>query len=92
MRCPSCSSAYEMSEMQFVGSKDGYFLLSMNCARCSLPVWVNVFSGSGRGGLVNDLTVNDLVLSGKPPISIDEVLDFSAFIRKFDGNFKNILK
>lgn len=78
--------------MQFVGSQDGYFLLSLHCSRCSLPVWVNVFAGNGqRANFASDLTINDLVLSGKGPISMDEVLDFSAFIRNFDGNFAGVL-
>lgn len=92
MRCPSCGATYEMSETQFMGSKDGYFLLSMNCSRCSLPVWVNVFAGEKRQNFLGDLTVNDLSLTSQGPITTDEVLDFSTFIRKFDGNFKKILK
>jgi transposase-like protein len=36
MKCPSCGSVYEVSEMQFVGSQDGYFLLSLTCHDCNL--------------------------------------------------------
>lgn len=76
-----------------MGSKDGYFLLSMNCSSCSLPVWVNVFAGNNKPqNHIGDLTINDLSLTGKGPITTDEVLDFSTYIRQFDGNFKKILK
>lgn len=93
MRCPSCDSVYEVSEMQFVGSQDGYFLLSMNCAECSLPVWVNVFAGNHPArGIVNDLTVSDVRLAGLAPITTDEVISFSSYIRAHDGNFKKIFK
>ena len=93
MRCPSCESVYEVSETQFVGSTDGYFLLSLNCAKCSLPVWVNVFTGNGAPKeLYSDLTVNDLFLSGRGPIESDEVINFHDFLKKFDGDFRKILK
>jgi hypothetical protein len=45
MRCPSCGAIYDVQEVQFIGSQDGYFLLSMTCSSCSLPVWVNFFAG-----------------------------------------------
>ena len=93
MRCPSCGSVYEVSEMQFVGSKDGYFLLSMNCSKCSLPVWVNVFSGNNSGkAYARDLTINDIRFTDMEPISANEVVDFSKFISTFDGNFSSIFK
>jgi hypothetical protein len=93
MRCPSCNSVYKVSEMQFVGSQDEYFLLSLNCSKCSLPVWVNVFSGaSNPGKKMNDLTVNDLTLAEREPITTDEVVEFSRFIRSFKGDLKKTLK
>lgn len=93
MRCPSCGSVYEVSEMQFVGSKDGYFLLSMNCSKCSLPVWVNVFSGNNSGkAYAKDLTINDIRFTDMEPISTNEVVDFSNFINTFDGNFSRAFR
>jgi len=93
MRCPSCGSVYEVSEMQFVGSKDGYFLLSMNCSKCSLPVWVNVFSGNNSGkASAKDLTINDIRFTDMEPISANEVVEFSQYISSFTGDFKKILK
>lgn len=93
MRCPSCGSVYEVREMHLVSSKDGHFLLSMNCSKCSLPVWVNVFAGSKRASEIrSELTVNDLHLLDRDPISTEEVLAFSTYIRDFDGNFQAIFK
>lgn len=91
MRCPSCSSVYEMEEMQFMGQGDGYFLLSMTCHHCSLPVWVNVFSGSQGNMPLTDLSVLDVGLIGKEPITKDEVIDFHRFLKGFDGNFKKLI-
>ena len=72
-----------------MGSQDGYFLLSMTCDKCSLPVWVNFFAGSPDGrGVLNDLTIDDLELSMRQPITSNEVLDFHNYIVGFDGNFK----
>jgi hypothetical protein len=89
MKCPSCGSFYEVSEMQFVGSQDGYFLLSLNCSKCSLPVWVNIFSGkSNNRGFVGDLTINDITLLERDPINTEEVIKFHLSIKKFDGDFK----
>lgn len=88
MRCPSCGAVYTVDEMQFVGSQDGYFLLSMTCSKCSLPVWVNFFAGGNQGPIINDLTILDFELSRREPISNDEVINFHRFIRNFDGNFK----
>jgi hypothetical protein len=92
MRCPSCDSTYAVSEMQFVGSQDGYFLLSMNCSKCSLPVWVNVFAGNNpTRSIVNDLTIGDVRLAGRSPITTDEVINFSKYIRSFKGDLKKTL-
>lgn len=93
MRCPSCGALYNVDEVQFMGSQEGYFLLSMTCAKCSLPVWVNFFSGSPDGrSVLNDLTIDDLELSTKPAITPNEVLDFHNFITGFNGDFKKYLK
>lgn len=94
MRCPSCGSVYEVSEMQFMGNQGGYFLLSMNCSKCTLPVWVNVFTGNPNSprNLAGDLTINDYRLLERDPISSDEVIDFCGSLNKFDGNFTKIFK
>ena len=94
MRCPSCGSVYEVSEMQFMGSQEGYFLLSLNCAKCSLPVWVNVFAGTPNSGrsLANDLTIGDFSLSEREAIETNEVIDFSNYLKTFDGNFKKMFR
>jgi len=94
MRCPSCGEVYEVSEMQFVGSQEGYFLLSMTCTKCTLPVWVNFFAGqkhSGMGGQ-RDVTVRDLDLLSAPPIESAEIIDFHLFLKVFDGNFKKVFR
>jgi hypothetical protein len=93
MRCPSCGAVYTVEEMQFMGSQDGYFLLSMTCSKCSLPVWVNFFAGNPDGrAIINDLSVNDLELSQMQPISSNEVIDFHNFMGKFNGDFKKYIK
>ena len=92
MHCPSCGEVYEVSEIQFVGSQDGYFLLSMTCLSCSLPVWVSFFSGNKGQGALGDLTAADLELLSEAPISSAEVVDFHLYLKKFDGNFKKALK
>lgn len=80
--------------MQFMGSQEGYFLLSLNCAKCSLPVWVNVFAGTpGPGGAhINDLTIGDYRLSEREAIETNEVIDFSNYLKTFDGNFKKAFR
>jgi hypothetical protein len=93
MRCPSCSAVYDMSEVQYVGNHDGHFLLSMTCSKCSLPVWVNFYSGGpGQIQPVTDLTINDIGLLSKGPITKDEVIDFHKFLKTFSGDFKEKLK
>lgn len=92
MRCPSCGAVYTVDEMQFMGSQDGYFLLSMTCTKCSLPVWVNFFAGEAPGRMITDLTVTEMELAGRPAIEGNEVIEFHSFIRSFDGNFKSVLK
>ena len=93
MKCPSCGSLYEVSEIQFVSSQDGYFLLSMKCSNCLLPVWVNIFSGkNGRSGFTGDLTINDITLLNREPVTTAEIIDFHLLIKKFDGDFKKAFK
>lgn len=89
MKCPSCGAVYDQTELQFLGQQDSYFLLSMTCGKCNLPVWVNVFTGGGNfAAPVSDLTVLDFGLLSKEPISKDEVINFHKDIRSFNGDFK----
>ena len=93
MKCPACGALYNVDEIQFIGNQDGYFLLSMTCSECNLPVWVNVFAGNSKmGRQVNDLTVSDFELSARPAIETNEVIEFHRFISSFNGNFKKHLK
>jgi inorganic pyrophosphatase/exopolyphosphatase len=93
MKCPSCGALYDVNEIQFVGSQDGYFLLSMTCSKCALPVWVNFFAGSAASPkIITDLTVSDFALADSEPISVNEVIDFHHFIGNFKGNFKRAFK
>lgn len=94
MHCPSCNSTYSLEEMQFLGNQDGYFLLSMTCSKCSLPVWVNFFAGNKEGSkmITNDLTITDINLLSKEPISNNEVIDFHVSLKQFKGNFKEVFK
>jgi hypothetical protein len=90
MRCPSCGAIYSVDEMQYMGNQDGYFLLSMTCNKCSLPVWVNFFAGEAPLKAITDLTITDMELSQKSSITHDEVIDFHTHISNFDGNFKKL--
>jgi hypothetical protein len=93
MKCPYCGALYNLDEIQFVGNKDGYMLLSMTCSKCSLPVWVNFFAGnSGAPRPPFDLSVADFNLTVRPEISADEVITFHRFLKTFDGNFQKHLK
>jgi len=93
MRCPSCGAVYSVEEMQFMGNQDGYFLLSMTCTSCNLPVWVNFFAGTAPGKALNsDLGVYDYSLLDQPAITGNEVIDFHKFIKQFNGDFKRFIK
>lgn len=93
MKCPSCGAIYDVNEIQFVGNQDGYFLLSMTCTKCNLPVWVNVFAGgNGNPRVINDLSISDFDLSNREAIAPNEVIDFHMFLRSFKGDFKKHLK
>jgi hypothetical protein len=93
MKCPSCGALYDVNEIQFVGNQDGYFLLSMTCSKCNLPVWVNVFAGGNQTPkIVTDLTVSDFELVGRDAILSNEVIDFHNFIKGFKGDFKKHLR
>lgn len=92
MKCPSCGALYNVEEIQFVGNKDGYMLLSMTCSKCSLPVWVNFFAGSPSNmRAFTDLSVGDFDLTVRPAITVNEVIDFHHFLKKFNGDFKKAL-
>lgn len=91
MRCPSCGSLYNIDEMNYIGNKDGYLLLSMTCANCALPVWVNFFAGN-QPKMVTDFGFLDMGLVTQGPITTDEVIDFHRFIKNFNGDFKKYLK
>lgn len=95
MKCPSCGADYVTDEIHFVGQQDGYFLLSMTCQKCSLPVWVNFFAGSDTPPSkmpVSDLTYFDMDLAQKSAITKDEVITFHSFIKTFNGDFKKHIK
>ena len=93
MKCPACEAIYDVNEIQFVGNQDGYFLLSMTCSKCNLPVWVNVFAGNNSSPkIITDLTVSDFELTSREPITPNEVITFHKFLKDFKGDFKKHLR
>lgn len=92
MKCPACGSLYNVEEMQFMGSQDGYFLLSLTCSKCSLPVWVNIFAGGNSRPTMSDLTITDLQLVSRGPVTADEVIEFHNSLKKFNGDFKKAFR
>lgn len=92
MKCPACGAIYDVNEIQFVGNQEGYFLLSMTCSKCSLPVWVNVFAGNkNQPRMIHDLAVSDIELSNREAIGTNEVIDFHCFLKTFKGDFKKTI-
>lgn len=92
MKCPSCGAVYSIEEVQFMGSENGYFLLSMTCAKCALPVWVNFFAGEAPNRHVSDLTITDMELINRSEITPDEVIKFHSYIKGFNGDFRQAFR
>src|SRR3990167_9391294 len=91
LKCPSCGEVYEIDEIQFVGQFDGLFLIQMTCSKCKLPVSVNFYAKDKSNEIVSDLNLEDIKHISQEPISTNEVIDFHASLKSFNGDLKKSL-
>lgn len=102
LRCPVCSNKYTADNTSLLerdespDTQNSGLLVHADCESCNSSV---VFSISMDGpelfsvGMVTDLTAEDAKkFAAADKISADEVIDFHKFMRRFDGNFRKVLK
>ena len=103
LHCPICSNKYRAERTSIIEAKDSaegrdnsQMLVHTECEHCKSSV---VFSIALDGpeifsiGMVTDLTAADAIrFRDSEPISADQVLDFHAFLSKFDGDFERIIR
>lgn len=87
LKCPSCQNQFDLAEIQFISQADQICYVHMNCKKCKTPVWVNFIASEKKPEYkINSNLDDDLFDLGE--ISTDEIINFSQFIKNFDGNFK----
>lgn len=102
LHCPVCSNKYAAEQTSVIEGRevekreDSSLLVHADCEKCKSSV---VFSISLEGpeifsvGMVTDLTSTDAKkFRDSGGIALDEVIDFQAFLKNFDGDFEKVLK
>ena len=78
--CPACGAKYSTNEFDLVVKKDDGYVVSIQCRKCQLKVMMNVISADAAG--MSDITKTD------GAITVNDVIDFSLKIKKFNGDFR----
>ena len=92
LKCPSCGEVYEINEIQFLGHFDGLLLMQLNCKKCKLPVSVNFYAADKATTTKRKFIEKMEDYSQKDPVSTDEVILFHKSLKKFEGNFKKLVR
>ena len=97
LKCPNCGSLYDVSNVNYLGKIQAFYVLQLFCTRCGIPVFASVLVRDGRKRLItnpipSELTKSDLIRISQAQISSDRVLEFANFMKNYNGSLSSLLK
>jgi C4-type Zn-finger protein len=96
LKCPNCGSAYDATNVHYLGRIQVFYVLQLFCERCGIPVFASVLIKDGRKSgvkqLFSELSKQDLLRISPDPVAADEVLDFQSFLKNYKGSLSDLIK
>lgn len=89
LKCPNCKELYSERKIEVVGTTDSSGLFIANCKECTESIIVDVYV-ERRHRRISTRRTNYWKLGES--ISANEVLDMHNFLKRFDGDLRELIK
>lgn len=82
-----------MSDVRVIGRRENAWAMSANCRECRTQALFLAVIGSGTAQPIHtDLTPSEWErFKGRPPISLDDVIEFYRYMDTYDGDLSEIM-
>ena len=93
IKCVVCSEPYDEHDVAIMGQQDQLWMLMVSCHHCETQgIILAMVKEDEHVEWITDLTPEEQEWAlDLPAISGDEVLDIHRLLRRFDGDFRELL-
>jgi len=102
MRCPNCSSAYSLEDINYLGQMDTMTFLHLKCSKCNTPVFASIATANHDGDLIQPELVEEQIIKRRNlnssedamlhKITHDDVLNVHEALFKSNGDLAKFLR
>ena len=92
-RCGVCGHHFNKSDVQVIGRRENIVAMSVSCRECrTKALMLAVITNGTTHPIYTDLDPTEWDrFKLRPPISIDDVIQFYAYLSEYDGDFSEIM-
>ena len=92
-RCGVCGHHFSRSDVQVVGHRENIWAMSVTCRECrAKALMLAVIANGTTHPVYTDLDPTEWNrFKSRPPISIDDVIQFYDYLDAYDGDFSEIM-
>lgn len=92
-RCAICGHRFGMSDVRVIGRRENAWAMSVNCRACRTQALLLAVMGEGAAKpLCTDLLPDEWErFKTRPPISVDDVVEFYCYMDAYDGDLSEIM-
>ncbi len=102
MRCPNCSSAYFLEDINYLGQMETMTFLHLKCNKCNTPVFASIATANHEGDLIQPEMVEEQIIKRRDlnnskdamlrQITHDDVLNVHEALFKSEGDLNKFLR
>jgi|SRR5579872_4067459 len=91
-RCPVCRCGFDDKQVRVAARHEELWIVSVRCGRCrnQQVFWVALKPDNTETILRDVSDAEEEIFATMEPVTGDDVLDMHEFLRRFDGNFKQL--
>ena len=92
-RCAVCGHHFTKNDIQVIGRRENAWAMSVTCRECrTKALLLAVMAGGTPHPIYTDLEPTEWErIKSRPPISVDDVIEFYNHLSAYDGDFSEIL-
>jgi|OpeIllAssembly_1097287.scaffolds.fasta_scaffold107975_1 hypothetical protein len=93
IRCATCGHRYSTSDVQVLGKRERAWAISLKCRECHTQALVLAVIDNGATHPIHtDLSPSEWErFAPSPAISVDDVIEFHAWMSLYDGDMSEIM-
>jgi len=103
MRCPNCSAAYNLEDINYLGQMETMTFLHLKCHKCNTPVFASIATATSDGDILQPELIEEQIIQRRKlnsnednqltrKITHDDVLTVHEALFNSDGNLSKFLK